>query len=70
MKTQIAWNGVDGYEITNKSIWTAKEEFKPFEVVEISEDDLEFDEDGICYNGIFLVVGGKGYQFFAYQKNN
>lgn len=65
-KVNIVWNGVDGYDISNESVCTSKEEFKPFEVKEISEDDLPLDVDGdIDYDGVFAVVGGKGYLYFV-----
>jgi hypothetical protein len=60
----IVWNGCDSYEFGNKSIFTQKEEFKPFLAIEINESELPIIDDEICYDGVCGVVGGKGWQYF------
>lgn len=63
--TSIVWNGCDGYEVGNESIFTKNEEHKPFKVVEIDENSILFDSDGdMLLDGIFVVVGGKGYTYY------
>ena len=53
---KLVWNGCDGYEIGNKSVFTSREEFKSFDVVEIDSATLPIDEDGgINFNGIFMT---------------
>ena len=61
----IVWNGCDNYEISDESVFTQREEFKPFKVIEIDENTIEFDADGdMILDGIFTVVGGKGCRFY------
>jgi hypothetical protein len=63
---KIVWNGCDSYELSNNSIFTQKEEFKPFDVVEVSESLIQFNDDGEIINeNIFCVVGGKGCTFYT-----
>jgi hypothetical protein len=62
---QIVWNGCDSYELSNNLVFTRKEEFKPFNVIEIDENLIQFDNDGeMILDNIFCVAGGKGYRFF------
>ena len=44
--TKIVWNGCDNYIISDESVFTKTEEFKPFDVVEVDIDTLPVDEDG------------------------
>jgi hypothetical protein len=63
---QIVWNGYDSYELSNNSIFTQNEEFAPFNVVEVSENLIQFNDDGEIINeNIFSVTGGKGYSYYA-----
>ena len=63
--TSIVWNGCDGYVESTESVFTPREEFKPFEVIEVDENTIEFDEDGdMILDGIFAIAGGKGYTFY------
>ena len=53
---KLVWNGCDGYEIGNESVFTPREEFKPFDVIEIDSSTLPIDEDGgINFDGIFMT---------------
>ena len=54
--TQLVWNGCDNYEISNKSVFTPREEFKPFDVVEVDTATLPTNDYGrLDFNGIFLT---------------
>jgi hypothetical protein len=62
-KTKIVWNGCDGDIKSAESFWTSKEEFKPFDVIEINIDNLPKDEDGeAILDGVFLCESGKAYK--------
>jgi hypothetical protein len=61
--TQICWNGCDGYTESAASIFTTREEFKPFAAVEIPMADVPKDEDGeLDFNGLFLTDTGHVYR--------
>lgn len=63
--TSIVWNGCDSYEISDESVFTQREEFKPFKVIEIDENTIEFDADGdLILDNIFVVAGGKGWTYY------
>ena len=54
--TKIVWNGCDEYEIQNESVFTSREEFKPFDVIEIDSATIPTDEAGeVNFDGIFMT---------------
>ena len=59
---KIAWNGCDGYIESEKSVFTATDEFKPFNVIEIERKSIELDKEGdLILDGIFLLESGRFY---------
>ena len=57
--TKIVWNGCDAYIESSESVFTPREEFKPFAVTEVSEEDVPVDGDGeFDFNGIFVTENG------------
>ncbi len=61
--TKLVWNGCDGYIESEKSVFTTREEFKPFEVIEINKESIPVDDDGeMILDGIFLSESGRFYK--------
>lgn len=61
--TLIAWNGCDSYVESDASIFTSREEFKPFPATEIAMADVPKDEDGeLDFEGLFLTESGRVYK--------
>jgi hypothetical protein len=61
--TNIVWNGCDGYIESEKSVFTATEEFKSFKVIEIERKSIELDDEGdLILDGIFLLDSGRFYK--------
>lgn len=60
--TQIVWNGCDNYLESNKSVFTQKEEFKPFAVVEININELPIIDGEIDMDGVLGCENGKYYR--------
>ena len=59
----IVWNGCDIYIESSESVFTRREEFKPFEVVGIPLSEIKIDEDGEYeMDGIFGTESGKFYR--------
>jgi hypothetical protein len=62
-KIKLAWNGCNSYIESDKSVFTQREEFKPFEAVEIDINTLPVDEDGeINMDGVLGCENGKYYR--------
>ena len=60
---KIVWDGCDSYTVSNESVFTQREEFKPFEVIEIDATTLPKDEEGeVDFTGFFLADDGKTYK--------
>jgi hypothetical protein len=64
MKTiKLVWNGCDNYIESDKSVFMQREEFKPFEAVEININTLPVDEYGeINMDGVLGCENGKYYR--------
>ena len=61
--TQIVWNGCDGYAVSNDSVFTQRDEFKPFEVIRVDVDDLPKDADGEpILDQVYFTEDGKAYK--------
>ena len=61
--TLIAWNGCDDYIESDTSVFTSREEFKPFAATEIPMSDVPKDEDGkLNFEGLFLTASGRVYK--------
>jgi len=61
--TMIVWNGCDSYIESGESVFTEREEFAPFEVVEIPLSAIKIGEDGDYeMDGIFGTESGKFYR--------
>ena len=61
--TQIVWDGCDSYTVSNESVFTQREEFKPFEVIQVDVNELPKDVDGepILYQ-VYFTEDGKAYK--------
>jgi hypothetical protein len=59
--TKIVWNGCDSYIESDKSVFTQREEFKPFEAVEIDINTFPVDEYGEI-DGVLGCENGKYYR--------
>lgn len=74
MKTKLLWNGCDGYVELNDAklrgysvvgdfLYHGAQEFRAFEVQEISIDSLHFDKVGdASFVGVFISETGKFYK--------
>ena len=61
--TQIVWNGCDGFIESDKSVFTTREEFKPFYVCEIPMSDVPRDECGEQdFDRLFVTESGRVYK--------
>ena len=61
--TKIVWNGCDSYMEGEESVFTVREEFTPFEVIEVPLSEIKVDEDGDYeLDGVFATEAGKFYR--------
>lgn len=60
----IVWNGCDTYEFSISPIYKGSQVFYPFLAIEIPETELPIIDGEVNYNGVFAVVGAKGWQYF------
>lgn len=60
--TSIVWNGCDNYIISNESVFTQREEFKPFEAIEIDINELPIVDGEPDLNGVFGTECGKYFR--------
>lgn len=61
--TKIVWNGCDGYSVSDESVFTSHEEFKPFDVVPVLTEQIPADEDGEQnLDGLFVTECGRVFK--------
>jgi len=60
--TKIVWNGTDNYIISNKSVFTQREEFKPFDAIEININELPMIYGELDMNGVLGTECGRYFR--------
>ena len=61
--TKIVWNGCDEYMISDESVFTSNEEFKPFSVTECVLSEVPLDEEGdYDFAGFFVTDSGRVFK--------